>query len=396
MGLSMAERKAVTKHMAVRYGRASKPDKVVMLSELCALTGWNRDYARRALREAAARPVLPRGTKRVAPARKPRPLVYGEAVIDVLRIVWVLLDFPCGKRLAAVMEATLDALGRHGELDIDPHTRAQLVAMSAATIDRRLAADRRRFQIKGRSGTKPGSLLKGQIPIRTFSDWDDTRVGFAQADLVAHCGPVAVGEFGQTLTLTDVATGWTEPRALQNKARRWVIEAIDDIRAVLPFPLLGLDSDNGVEFINGHLLAYCAEHHITFTRGRSYQKNDSAHVEQKNWAIVRQAVGYARYDTDAQLTILNQLYGHLRLLTNFFCPQAKLISKTRQGAKVIRRHDTPTTPYQRLMDSGVLTKTQARQLRALYLSLNPAQLRRQIGACQRRLRELTNNQTKTA
>lgn len=392
----MAERKAVTKEMAVRYRRASKVEKGVMLSELCALTGWHRDYARRALREAAARPVIPRGQRRIQPARKPRTPVYEEAVIEALRVMWALMDFPCGKRLQAVMGELVDALERHDELDLEPAVRTKLLAMSAATIDRRLAGDRRRFQIKGRSGTKPGSLLKGQIPIRTFSDWDDTRAGFMQADLVAHCGPSSIGHFCQTLTLTDVATGWTEPRALKNKARVWVIEAIDDIRTVLPFPLLGLDSDNGAEFINDHLFAYCETNQITFTRGRPYRKNDSCHVEQKNWAIVRQVVGYARYETDAELAVLAELYRHLRLFSNFFGPQAKLIAKTRDGAKVIRRHDKPATPYQRLLDSGALNKTQTRSLQAEYLQLNPAQLRRDIARCQRRLRELSNQRIQTA
>lgn len=193
-----------------------------------------------------------------------------------------------------------------------------------------------------------------------------------------------------------MATGWTEARALKNKAQCWVVDAIDDIRGVVPFPLLDIDSDNGAEFINDHLFRYCKQHRITFTRGRPYRKNDSAHVEQKNWAIVRQAVGYARYDTAEQLATLAELYGHLRLLTNFFSPQSRLVSKTRDGAKVTRRYDTPATPYQRVLDTGVLTKAQASRLRILYLSLNPAELRRNVSRCQRRLRELSNNQTKTA
>lgn len=392
----MAERKAVTKQVALRYRKASRQEKGVMLSELCALTGWNRDYARRALREAAARPPIPRGQRRAAPVRKRRAPVYDEAVVDALRVIWVLMDFPCGKRLQPVLADVVDALERHRELNLEPDVRSKLMAMSAATIDRRLAGDRRRFQIRGRTGTKPGSLLKGQIPLRTFSDWDDTRPGFMQADLVAHCGSSGAGFFCQTLTLTDVATGWTEPRALKNKARLWVTDAIDDVRAVLPFALLGLDSDNGTEFINHHLLAYCETNQITFTRGRPFRKNDSCYVEQKNWAIVRQAVGYARYETDAQLAMLEELYRHLRLFTNFFCPQAKLIAKTRDGAKVSRRHDKPTTPYQRLLDSGTLTKAQARKLTALYRSLNPAQLRRDIARCQRQLRDLSNQRIHTA
>jgi hypothetical protein len=396
VGLSMAERKAVTKELAARYRKASRKQKGVMLGELCALTGWHRDHARRALREVASAPPQPRGTRPVVAARRARPPVYGEEVITALRTVWAVLDYSCGKRLAAVMAEVVDALERHRELELSAGVRAQLLAMSAATIDRRLAPDRRRLQIKGRTGTKPGTLLKGQIPIRTFADWDDTAPGFAQADLVAHDGGVAVGEYAQTLTLTDVATGWTEPRPLKNKAQRWVVEAIDDIRVGLPFDLLGLDSDNGAEFINHFLFDYCAEHRITFTRGRPYRKNDSCHVEQKNWAVVRQAVGYARYDTDAELACLGELYRQLRLLTNFFVPQAKLVSKHRDGAKVRRRYDTPATPYRRVLAAGVLTKTQARELTKTYRSLNPAQLRRDLAVYQRRLLELTKTKTKSA
>lgn len=392
----MGERKAVTRELVARYRRASKAEKGVILNQLCGLTGWHRDHARRALRAMAARPPHRRGTPRVVVARKARPPLYGDDVMVPLRLVWAVLDFPCGKRLAPAMRAVVEALERHGELDLTGSVRAALLSISPATIDRRLAPDRRRLQIKGRTGTKPGSLLKGRIPIRTFADWDDTAPGFAQVDLVGHDGGNVSGFYAQTLTLTDVATGWTEPRALRTRARRWVIEAIDDVRQVLPFPLLGLDSDNGAEFINSHLLAYCDEARITFTRGRPYKKNDSCHVEQKNWTVVRQAVGYARFDTDAEVAVLAELYGHLRLLTNFFVPQAKLVAKSREGAKVSRTYDTPATPYERLLASGTLSKSAARDLTAAFRALNPAQLRRDIAVHQRRLLDLTNRKTKSA
>lgn len=392
----MAERKAVTRQLAARYRRAPKKAKGVILTELCELTGWHRDHARRALRRVAQQPLARRGEPRPVAARRPRPPTYGEEVMVALRVLWAMLDFPCGKRLAPGMPALVDALERHDELEVGPQVRSALLSISAATIDRRLAPDRRRMQIKGRTGTKPGTLLKGAIAVRTFADWDDTSPGFAQVDLVGHDGGNTNGFYAQTLTLTDVATGWTEPRALPTKARRWVIEAIDDITAVLAFPLLGLDSDNGAEFINHNLFAYCAERQITFTRGRPYRKNDSCHVEQKNWSVVRQAVGYARFDTDAEVAVLAELYRHLRLLINFFVPQAKLMSKARDGARTTRRYDAPATPYERVLASGVLSNPQAAALTELQRSLNPAQLRRDISFNQRRLAELIRNKTKRA
>jgi hypothetical protein len=263
--------------------------------------------------------------------------------------------------------------------------------MSSATIDRALAPERRRLQVKGRSGTKPGSMLKRQIPIRTFAQWDDARPGFCEADLVAHDGGSPFGEFCQTLDLTCVATGWTEPRGLPNKAQRWVHEAIDEIAKELPFPLVGLDCDNGSEFINMQLYRYCEDHSITFTRSRPYHKNDNCYVEQKNWPVVRQQVGYARYEGLEQLEALKALYRVLRLYLNFFQPQMKLVEKTRQGAKLTRRFDQARTPYQRVLDSPYVSEDAKRRLRKTYLGLNPAQLKRDLTTCQDGLLQLSRS-----
>ncbi len=271
---------------------------------------------------------------------------------------------------------------------MEPGVRTKLLAMSSATIDRALAPERRRLRVKGRSGTKPGSILKRQIPIRTFAEWDEGRPGFCEVDLVAHDGGSPYGEFCQTLDLTCVATGWTEPRALRNKAQRWVHEAIHEIAEELPFLLLGLDSDNGSEFINVQLFTYCTERGITFTRSRPYRKNDNCFVEQKNWPVVRQQVGYGRYDTPEELEALRELYRVLRLYVNFFQPQMKLVAKTRRGAKVTKRFDRARTPYQRVLDSPDVDEEAKDRLRATYLSLNPAQLKRDLAARQTRLLQL--------
>jgi hypothetical protein len=248
------------------------------------------------------------------------------------------------------MAEAIEALERHGELSLDPEVRAKLLRISAATIDRALAPERSRLRVRGRSGTKPGSLLRRQIPIRTFADWDDRSPGFCEVDLVAHDGGDPAGEFCQTLDVTCVATGWTEMRALPNKAQRWCFEALMQIRSDLPFPLRGLDSDNGSEFINDQLLRYCSAERITFTRSRPYRKNDNCFVEQKNWPVVRQMVGYARYDTAAELGCLSELYSWLRLYVNFFQPQMRLVSKTRRGATVTKRYDRARTPYRRILE----------------------------------------------
>ena len=379
----MSQRKAVTKTLATRYRRADKAGKGRILDEVCAMTGWHRNHARRAL-NTALRP-------KIVKPRPPRPPKYGPKVVAALIFCWAVLGMPAGKRLAPMLGALVAVLRRFGELDIDDDTAALLVGMSAATIDRRLAGERRSHELKGRSHTKPGSLLKSQIPIRTWADWDDAVPGFVEIDLVGHEGGNAAGEHAYTLTVTDIATGWTENRSVRNKARKWVIAALDDTAKVMPFPILGVDSDNGSEFINHHLLAWCEKREITFTRSRPGNKNDGAHVEQKNWAIVRTVVGYHRYDTAAELLLLNKIWALQSKLTNYFYPQQKLVSKVRVGAKVSKKYDTATTPHRRAERHESVAAKDKAFLADTYTAINPAAVQRQIQALTTELLTITTS-----
>jgi hypothetical protein len=389
MGLTMSQRKALTKQIARRYHAASKTDKAAILDELCAVTGWHRDHARKALRATLKPKTVPRQRKRRDP-------IYGPEVIAALRKTWAVLDAPAGKRLAPFLPEIVDRLIACGELHISEQARYQLVRMSAATIDRRLAPDRTRWQPRGRSLTKPGSLLKSQIPIRTWADWNDTQPGFVEIDLVGHEGGNPTGDFASTLTVTDIATGWTEVRAIRNKAQKWTLAALRDLVAGFPFPILGIDSDNGTEFINAHLLTYCQDNEITFTRSRPGNKNDGCHVEQKNWTVVRQTIGYHRYTGDLQVDVLNGIYALLRDHINFFVPQQKLVSKTRVGAKITKKHDTAQTPFQRVMADHNVDIHDKAELHRHYLTLNPAATRREILALSDALgREVTHHDLPT-
>lgn len=377
----MGQRKAVTKVVAMRYRRASKAQKGLILDELCATTGWHRNHARKALAATL--------TPRVVRPRSPRPPVYGEDVIAALRFCWAVLGAPAGKRMAPFLAELVPRLRACGELDISDDTAGLLMRMSAATIDRRLAADRGKLEVRGRSHTKPGSLLKDAIPIRTWADWDDAAPGFVEIDLVGHEGGNAAGDFCSTLTVTDVALGWTENRTVKNKAQKWVHAALVDISEAFPVPIIGIDSDNGSEFINAHLLRWCETNKITFTRSRPGNKNDGAHVEQKNWAVVRTVVGYHRYDTDAELALLNRIWALQTLMTNYFGPQQKLVSKVRYGAKVIKTYDTAATPHQRAAAHPAITKKAKTALNQTYAKINPAAVQREIQALTAQLLVLT-------
>ncbi|MCO4261537.1 transposase family protein [Pseudarthrobacter sp. MDT3-26] len=380
----MSERRAVTKVLATEYRRASKARKGEILDQICAVTGWHRNHARKALGL-----VL---TIRVVRPRPPKPLVYDEAVIDALRFCWAVQGTPCGRLLAAALPDLVPRLRRFEELQIDDGTAGLLLRIAPATIDRRLKADRAKLDPRGRSHTKPGTLLKDSIPMRTWAEWDDARPGFVEIDLVGHEGGNSQGEFCFTLDITDIATGWTETVSVRNKAQKWVFAAIKEATAAFPFPVLGIDSDNGSEFINWELFRWCEQEKLTFTRSRSGNKNDGAHVEQKNWHIVRQTVGYHRYDTPGELDLLNRIWKLQRLLTNHFGPQQKLVSKERQGAKTTKKYDLPATPYQRILaDKGTVRKTVKTRLTRENRPLNPAAIQRQIQALTAELLTLTTS-----
>lgn len=381
----MAERKAVTTATRSRYQRASKKDKGKILDEFIELTGYHRVYARSVLRTVARKIVRDQQRRVSGPATVKSRKIYDQQVLLVLRQIWVILDYICGKRLVAMIPEVLSRLEYFEELKVEPEIRAKLLRISAATIDRLLRAERRKHELRGRGRTKPGTLLKKQIPLRTFSEWNEQRPGFVEIDLVGHDGGLLQGEYLFTLDMTDVYSGWTEVQAVQNKAQVWVFAALKQLRARLPFPLQGIDSDNGSEFINADLLEYCQQEQLTFTRSRPYRKNDNCYVEQKNYTMVRRHVGYQRLAGVEQLALVNELYKHLRLYTNYFQPLMKLKHKERHGSQVKKTYDTAQTPYQRLLQSPYLSAAGKRRLKAEYARLNPAELKRQIERLQERL-----------
>jgi len=396
--LDMRQKKAITKELRTRYNKATKGQKGIMLDEFCATTGYNRCYASWILKIKKDKVLgyMTTGGKRIkfvaakkkAKKRK-KPRIYTYDVFLKLKKIWVVFDFICSKRLAPFMAEAVEKLEAHKEIDLTDKVREKLLKISASTIDRLLKPEKDKFRLgKGKSGTKPGTLLKNQIPIRTFADWDDAKPGFTEADLVAHDGGNSSGDYIQSLNFTDIATCWDVTAACKNKAQVHVFRALKTIITRFPFIVLGIDSDNGSEFINAHLLSYCLKNEITFTRSRAYRKNDSCFVEQKNYSVVRRNVGYLRYDTDEELDLLNELYIYLDSYINYFQPVQKLASKTRVGSKVTKKYDKARTPFRRVLESKSIDDKIKARLEREYDSLNPADLKRKISRLQEKLLKL--------
>lgn len=371
--MSMGARNEYLKVVRERYFKAkNKAEKSRILDEYCQNTGQNRKYAiTRIWSEEGSRSMR----------RKGRRSNYDGEVTPVLAHIWEVFDYPCGQRLKPILETEVERLRHLGEIDCSDEVARKLREISAATIDRKL---RHQKEVSGyrqlKKGSRPGSALKQKIAIR-LTEWDTSEVGNVEVDLVVHCGSSAGGEFLNTVSLTEIYSGWWDGLAVMGKSQDATFRAVKEMRGNSPFEWKSMDSDNGSEFINDVLYKYCCREDIEFTRSRPGKKNDNAYIEEKNWTHVRKVVGYLRYDTAAEHQILNDLYQEdLAPFKNFFQPVMKLVSKERVGGKVRRKYDKPKTPFQRLMESGQISEEKKVQLEATYLSLNPAELKRKIDA----------------
>ena len=378
--MSMQSRQDVVQRLRAKYARAGVRYRRQLITEACSVCGYERKYAIKVL--SGNRPG-PRGQQRGGGRRR-----YGPAEAALVAALWRLGDYPCGKRLVAMIPLWLPAYeAHHGQQPA--RVCARVRAASAATLDRLLVPVRARVR-RGRGGTRPGSLLRTQIPVRCES-WNVDRPGYLEADTVAHGGSSGSGDFMHSLTLTDIFSGWTEQAALWNKGAPQVVERTRSIEAALPFPLLGFDCDKGSEFLNHHLVAYFGQRPrgVQFTRSRAYHKNDNAHVEQKNWSKVRQLLGYARYDQPELVALVQDLYrNEWRLLQNFFHPVMKLVQKQRRGSRVVKTYDRPQTPAQRLLAWAELAPEQRAWLQQQQHALDPLALAATVQRKLQRLRRI--------
>ncbi len=363
-----------------RYRGVLRKEKGRILDEFCDVAGYNRKYALRLLNGKA--PV------RVPPEKRKRRPKYSRRLDEILRVIWERANYPWSVRLRALIPIWLPRVKQHFELS--PRLERELLQISPRQIDRRLDPYKKQAKRRLYGRTKPGTLLKHQIPIKA-ERWEVDGPGFGEIDLVSHSGDRAEGEFINSLTFTDIYSTWTETRAVMGKSQTFVQEALEDIRKKLPFPMRGIDSDNGSEFINNHLLRYCQAQDIQFTRSRPYKKDDNAHVEQKNWTHVRKLLGYLRYDSQKALLAINEVYQEeLRLLHNLFLPSVKLLSKKRVGSRLRRFYDSPKTPLDRLLDTKTGLPLKVGALKALRARLDPFILSERLDRKLRRVHALSN------
>lgn len=376
MKLSMRQKIVLTQVVRTRYQKASKRSKTGILNEFLETTGYNRSYARRILGSKKA----PRNFD--LRFRKSRHIfrkrVYDYEVFQPLRKIWSSCDGICGKRLKPFITEILEVLKTHKEIKMSKDVEKKLLNISASTIDRLLRSAKKKYKLKGKGTTKPGTLLKHQIPIRTYADWDDKKPGFRELDLVAFCGDSARGDYVNVLDITDVDTFWVSLEACMGKAQVRVHACVDRVKVRLPFNLLGLDSDNGSEFINDIMRRYREASRVTFTRIRPYKKNDNCYVEQKNYTVVRRFLGYARFDRGDQLKLVSEALKLIELYVNFFQPVMKLKEKVydpgRKSKRAKKIYEQAKTPYKRVLESGILSEEKAKELSKLYKSLNPVNL----------------------
>ena len=333
--MSTSAVREVVRRRRKEYLKSGKSGKKQILDEVEELTGYHRKSLIRLFLEGAR--------TRKTPIRRPRVSRY-EPIIVHLKVLWATTFYACGKRLRPFLPELLSVMKRCRELYVTPTEESLLLSISAATIDRMLESERRDMGVRGRTLTKPGTLLKSKIPVRTFAEWDEKEPGFFEIDLVGHCGGSGSGEFLYTLNMTDVFSGWTALEGMKGRGERGTLAAIRAASERMPFAMRGIDSDNDSAFINHHMTKYCREQSITFTRSREYKKNDQCHVEQKNWSVVRQFIGYRRFETDEELVLLREIYPLVMAYHNFFSPMMRLLEKKRDGSKVTKRHAIAVTP----------------------------------------------------
>jgi len=377
----------VTKEVLPRYLKANKEEKRKILDEFSATTGYHRKSAIRKLREIQMTPHIKESVAGIHVRKRER--MYDNYVEAVVEKIYEALGGIGSRRIHSQVSIILSKGIKFGHIKTDSITEMKVRVMSRSTLDRMITRVRERNAIKGISTTRPGTLLKSEIPLRV-GVWKETDPGFSEIDLVAHCGDNGSGMFISTLNTTDIATGWFEAEPVMGKAQERVLAGLQEIEKRVPYPMLGIDSDNGSEFINRQLYEYCQKRKIIFTRSRPYKKNDNAHIEQKNYTTVRQVLGYQRFDTEEVFELMKTLYREpLRLYINFFQPSVKCIKKKRIGSRIKKVYDIAQTPYERVLAHPKIPEKTKETLKHLFETLDPFALRKEINDLVRKIQKLT-------